>query len=111
MSGSSGATRQPRRRLFLLEHGDDLAVFGGGGSLLEEGLGLVGGVISNGFSHGFEHQADAFAVRLLPALGFERWTYANMLLLLDVECPGGCPGPGLLSTHPGVKARIEAVGQ
>ena len=83
------------------------AVLGGG--LAAEAANLGGGLAAmaylNTFSRDAEHEADAFAVEVLPKAGYDPNGLVSFFDTLMRQSGGG--GPEFLSSHPATESRIE----
>ena len=75
--------------------------FGGMASL---GGGLAAMAMLNSFSRGAEHEADAFAVSVLPGAGYDPNGLVTFFETLERE--GGAHPPALLASHPATSDRI-----
>jgi predicted Zn-dependent protease len=79
------------------------SVFGYGG-LANLGGGLAAMTVLNSFTRSEESEADAFAVEVLPAAGYDP---NGLLTFLDVvRDTGGPVAPAFLSSHPGTEDRV-----
>jgi predicted Zn-dependent protease len=80
------------------------SVFGYGG-LANLGGGLAAMTVLNSFTRGEEREADAFAIEVLPAAGYDP---NGLLTFLEVvrEAEQGPVAPAFLSSHPGTQERI-----
>ena len=86
-------------------------VLGGDESLLEELAAIAVSTTSASYSRDFEHDADAFAGRLLENAGRSAGDLADALRALLEHCGEACRNDGgWLSTHPGIESRILALG-
>lgn len=82
------------------------SVFGYGG-LANLGGGLAAMTVLNSFTRGEEREADAFAVEIMPAAGYDP---NGLLTFLEVvRDTGGPDPPAFLSSHPGTEDRIAEV--
>jgi len=80
------------------------SVFGYGG-LADLGGGLAAMTVLNSFTRSEEREADAFAVQMLPAAGYDPNGLLTFLeLMRETEGPGA---PAFLSSHPGTEDRIS----
>jgi predicted Zn-dependent protease len=80
------------------------SVFGYGG-LANLGGGLAAMTVLNSFTRGEEREADAFAIEVLPAAGYDP---NGLLTFLEVvrDAEQGPVAPAFLSSHPGTQERI-----
>jgi len=82
------------------------SVFGFGG-LANLGGGLATMAVLNSFTRDDEREADEFAVRVLPAAGYDPRGLVTFLEVVQSE--SGSQPPPLFSTHPATSDRIEEV--
>jgi predicted Zn-dependent protease len=82
------------------------SVFGYGG-LANLGGGLAAMTVLNSFTRSEESEADAFAIEVLPAAGYDP---NGLLTFLEVVRETGGPDvPAFLSSHPGTEDRMAEV--
>ena len=82
------------------------SVFGYGG-LANLGGGLAAMTVLNSFTRGEEREADAFAVEVLPAAGYDP---NGLITFLEVvRETDGSDMPGFLSSHPDTEDRVAEV--
>jgi len=82
------------------------SVFGYGG-LVDMGGGLAAMTVLNSFTRSEESEADAFAIEVLPAAGYDP---NGLLTFLEVVRETGGPDvPAFLSSHPGTEDRMAEV--
>lgn len=79
-------------------------------SILEELAAVGAGVAELSFSREFELEADATARRLMEATGRDPTAMIALLRRLHSGCGEACDDTSILSTHPGLRDRLEAVG-
>jgi predicted Zn-dependent protease len=84
------------------------SIFGGrtAAELVNLGGGLAAVTVLNTFGREAEREADAFAVRTLPAAGYDPVGLLTFFETLREE--GGARPPAFLSSHPAPEARIES---
>lgn len=80
------------------------SVFGYGG-LANLGGGLASLAVLNSFTRSDEHEADVFAIEVLPVAGYDPNGLLTFLEVVREE--SGAQPPPLFSTHPATQDRIE----
>ena len=74
-------------------------------STFENSIGdITSTMINNGYSRGFEREADAAAVKMLSLLGYDPAALASMLREMEKKLKPG--GPDFAKTHPSPASRI-----